>query len=389
MISGGFKESGKNGAQLEDRLKRAAGRYGLRFLGPNCIGVANPHHHFNATFFQKNCMPGFIGMVSQSGSFVTQMFDYLVRSGLGFSTGISVGNEADIDLVDGLKHLAQCPQTNVIGLYIESIRRGREFVRTARAISPRKPIVACYVGGSEGGRRAGRSHTGALAGPDRLYEGIFRQSGIIRARTIEELFDFCWVLGTCPLPHNNQIIIQTHSGGPGAAAADAASRAGLTVPPLPENMGRKLAPLMPHTGSLGNPVDLTYAKSPLDYYNRIPQILLEDPQVGGLLTYFLLPKRMVISGLKQLGVPQDQLDQKVLEFIHAQAQDFTRQVSASSKPCIGFSFRDRHDPLIKSLQDNGLPLLSSPERAARAMGALVTYVAYCDKLADSQQSKCP
>ena len=136
------------------------------------------------------------------------MFGYLDRHGLGFSSGISVGNEANLDIVDCMSHLAACPHTRVIGLYIESIRRGREFIDVARTIVPHKPIVAFYVGGSEAGKRAGLSHTGALAGPDALYDGVFRQSGVIRAHSIPELFDYCWVLGTCPRPGGNRVIVQ-------------------------------------------------------------------------------------------------------------------------------------------------------------------------------------
>jgi len=216
VVSGGFAELGtREGVALQATLEETARRHDIRFLGPNCIGVVNPHLRFNTTFFEYGCDPGFIGIASQSGSFVTQMFDYLGRFGLGFSTGISVGNEASIDIVDAMEYLAACPNTRVIALYIEGIRRGRAFVETARAIVPHKPIVAYYVGGSEAGRKAGRSHTGALAGPDRLYDGVFRQSGILRAGSIEELFDFCWALGSCPLPRGDGLIIQTHSGGPG------------------------------------------------------------------------------------------------------------------------------------------------------------------------------
>jgi acetyl-CoA synthetase (ADP-forming) len=184
VISGGFKE-----VDLEKELVAVANKYGMRFLGPNCIGVANTRHKLNTTFMAFQGAPGFIGMASQSGSFVTQMFGYLSDYALGFSTAFSVGNEANIDIVDCMEYLGACPDTRVIALYIEGIRRGRAFVETARSIVPKKPIVALYVGGSEAGSRAGLSHTGALAGPDRLYEGIFRQSGVIRARSVTEMFD--------------------------------------------------------------------------------------------------------------------------------------------------------------------------------------------------------
>ncbi len=253
VVSGGFKEVGGEGRELEKKLLTVADQYGMRFLGPNCLGVANPHHKFNVTFLPFEGWPGFIGLASQSGSLITQMFGYLSRFNLGFSSGISVGNEASIDIVDCLEYLAVCPHTRVIGLYIETIRRGREFIEVARTIVPCKPIVAFYVGGSEAGKRAGLSHTGALAGPDPLYEGVFRQSGVIRAHSIPELFDFCWVLGACPRPGGNRVIVQTHSGGPGAAAADASSRAGLELPQLSEQTLAKIAPMVPQTGSVNNP----------------------------------------------------------------------------------------------------------------------------------------
>ena len=188
IVSGGFREAGPAGAELEAKLLGIARRYGLRFLGPNCIGVANPHHRLNTTFLECEGRPGHIGLASQSGSFITQMFNYLARRSLGFSSAFSVGNEADLDLVDCLAYLGACPRTRVIALYVEGIRRGRRFMETARRIAAQKPIVAFYVGGSEAGGRAGRSHTGALSGPDEIYDAVFRQSGIIRAQSISELF---------------------------------------------------------------------------------------------------------------------------------------------------------------------------------------------------------
>ena len=303
VVSGGFQEIGREGVGLQKQLMETADKYNIRYLGPNCIGIANPHFKLNTTFLQDTSNPGFIGMASQSGSFITQMFDYLARYGLGFSTGFSVGNEANIDIVDCMEYLALCPHTKVIALYIEGIRRGRKFIDTARSIVPEKPIVAYYIGGSEAGKRAGFSHTGALAGPDELYDGVFRQSGIIRARTIEELFDFSWVLGSMPAVKGNRVVIQTHSGGPGAAAADACDRSGLDLPELSSRTIERLKPYVPYTGSVGNPVDITFSKNPADYYSRIPNILLEDNSVDALIMYFLMPEQIVERALSAMGVP--------------------------------------------------------------------------------------
>ncbi len=224
VVSGGFREGGKEGIAREKELVRIAEKYEIRILGPNCIGVANPSFKLNTTFVPHEGPGGFIGLASQSGSFVTQMFNYLHRYSLGFSTAFSVGNEAVIDLVECMEYLGACPETKVIALYIEGIKRGRAFIETARSIVPHKPIVAFYVGGSEAGKKAGFSHTGSMAGPDRIYDGVFEQCGIIRGGSVTELFDFCWALGGLPRAKGNRVVIQTHSGGPGAAAADACGK---------------------------------------------------------------------------------------------------------------------------------------------------------------------
>jgi acyl-CoA synthetase (NDP forming) len=384
VVSGGFTEVGEEGTRLQAELGAIAQKHGIRFLGPNCIGVVNPHHHLNSTFLPYENKPGFIGMASQSGSFITQMFDYLGRFGLGFSTGFSLGNEADIDLVDGLRYLAHCPHTRVIALYVESIRRGREFIDTARAIVPHKPIVAFYVGGSQEGRQAGFSHTGALAGPDRLYAGVFRQSGIIRANSISELFDFCWVLGACPIPAGNHVIIQTHSGGPGAVAADACGRNGLALPAIDADTLAKLEPYVPHTGSCNNPIDLTFTRNPLDYYLKIPEILLESPACNGVLTYFLVPSKTVRQSLESMGVAAEQLEIETEKLLEGLAQAIVGLPAQHAKPFIGFSFRNRNDLFTRKLYDRGLPVLPDPGRAARAMAALVTYRQLKDKIESSR-----
>jgi len=384
VVSGGFAEIGAEGTQLQQALEAVAQKHGIRFLGPNCIGIVNSHHGLNSTFLPYDIRPGFIGMASQSGSFITQMFDYLGRYELGFSTGFSVGNEADIDLVDCLQYLAHCPHTRVIALYIESIRRGREFIETARAILPRKPIVAYYVGGSEEGRRAGFSHTGALAGPDRLYAGIFRQSGIIRADSITELFDFCWALGTCPVPAGGDVIIQTHSGGPGAVAADACGRSGLSLPAIDADTLAKLEPFVPHTGSCQNPIDLTFTRNPLDYYLKIPEILLASPACQGVLTYFLVPSKTVHQSLKLMGVAADQLAAETDKVLATIAEAIAALPARYGKPLVGFSFRNHADPFTRKLYELGLPVLPDPGRAARALAALGTYRQFKTKIETSR-----
>jgi acyl-CoA synthetase (NDP forming) len=301
------------------------------------------------------------------------MFGYLDRFGLGFSSGISVGNEANVDIVDGMEYLAACPNTKVIGLYIESIRRGRAFIELARSIVPSKPIVAFFAGGSEAGKRASFSHTGSMAGPDSLYDGVFRQCGIIRANSITELFDFCGVLGSCFRPQGNRVVIQTHSGGPGAAAADACSRNGLKLPRFSENTLDKLTALVPHTGSVNNPVDLTFSKNPMDYFATIPDVLLEEPAAEGLLIYYLTPKKLIRRTMESMEIPPDQIPELTEKLFNDQARFLAALTQKHQKPIIGFTFQSHENPFIQKLIKHGLPVFPSPERAARAMFALVSY----------------
>ncbi len=380
IVSGGFKEVGGNGIALEKQICDIAARYGMRFVGPNCIGAVNPHHKFNATYFPYNQAAGFIGMASQSGSFITQMFDYLSGFGLGYSTGISVGNEANIDIVDCLEYLGACPHTRVISLYIETIRRGREFIDMARSIVPYKPIVAYYVGGSEGGKKATFSHTGALSGPDKLYDGVFRQSGVIRANSIEEMFDFCLCLGLCPKPAGNRVLIQTHSGGPGAVAADVCSREGLILNPITTQTLEKLKQYVPHTGSTGNPIDITYSKNSMDYYESIPKVLIEDEASDAMLIYFLMPGHSVRRALEGFGITGEKATSQAGAFIDDQSKTVADLIKGFSKPFIGFSFYTRENRFIRNLQDNGVAVLPSPVRAARALAAMVRYTDYRKKI---------
>ena len=380
IVSGGFREVGREGVGREQKLVEIANKYGIRFLGPNCIGVANPYQKLNTTFLRYLGDPGFIGMASQSGSFVTQMFNYLSRLSLGFSTAFSVGNEANVDIVDCMEYLGKCPDTKVIALYIEGIKRGRQFVKIARSIIPHKPIVALYVGGSEAGRRAGFSHTGALAGSDQLYDGVFHQSGVIRAYSIGELFDMCWVLGCLPEPKGPRVVIQTHSGGPGATAADSCGREGLELPALSHNTIKKLSPFIPNTGSIRNPVDITFTKNPMDYFSDIPTVLLEEDNADILLIYFLVPSQMVNRALEHMGLSKDQAIEQGAKLINAQCKSIAQLLEIHKKPIVGYTYRSIQEDFTKNLIKQGLPVFQGPERAVRALKALVQYYRLREKI---------
>ncbi|MBW2622983.1 MAG: CoA-binding protein [Deltaproteobacteria bacterium] len=385
VISGGFKETGEEGAKLEEELKEIAEKYRIRFLGPNCIGVANPHHRLNPTPFPYEGPPGYIGLASQSGSYVTQMFDYLKPLGLGFSAAFSVGNEASIDLVDCLEYFGACEKTKVIALYIEGIRRGKEFIETARSIVPHKPIVAYYIGGTETGKRAGTSHTGALAGPDDLYSGMFRQSGVLRCGSITELFDFCWTLGSLPAPKGRGVVVQTNSGGPGANAADALGRAGLTLADLSEETDKKLRPFFPPTASISNPVDMTFSRNSMDLFSAIPQILIEDKNTGSLLVYFISQGKMMSRSMESMGLSPEQIEKQALSSIQSQADGLIRLRNKYNKPVICFTFGNLSEPLPQALIQGGVPVFPGPERAVTALQAMLKYGEFKGRITAAQE----
>jgi acyl-CoA synthetase (NDP forming) len=374
VVSGGFREAGPEGVKLQKKLEAIADEYGIRFLGPNCLGVANPHHKLNPTTITLDGPPGFVGLASQSGSFVTQMFDYLDRHGMGFSAAISVGNEASIDIVDCLEYLGACPHTKVITLYIEGITRGRKFIETARAITPHKPIVALYVGGSDAGKHAGRSHTGSLSGPNEIYDGVFRQCGIVRAQSLAELFDYALALGTLPRPKGNRVVIQTHSGGPGATAADACGRAGLTLPALSEDTIEKLTTMIPKTASTANPVDVTFSRNFAENFLDIPDALLGDPNVDMLLCYFLYPGLFIARILKEMDVPAESIPAERDKMVAVHTENFFNLTRLHpDKPVVGFTYRSLQESMVRDLLNRGVPIYRDPERAARSLAAVLEY----------------
>ncbi|MEE9910525.1 MAG: CoA-binding protein [Deltaproteobacteria bacterium] len=385
VVSGGFREAGPEGVALQRELEAVADRFGIRFLGPNCLGIANPHLKLNPTTITAEGPPGFVGLASQSGSFVTQMFDYLHLHGMGFSAAVSVGNEANIDIVNCLEYLGACPHTKVITLYVEGITRGRAFIETAQAITPHKPIVALYIGGSEAGRHAGLSHTGSLSGPDEIYDGMFKQCGIIRARTLAELFDYALALGTLPRPKGNRVIIQTHSGGPGATAADACGRAGLTLPRLSAETVEKLKPMIPRTASTANPLDLTYSLNSAQNFFDIPDILLEDEKADILLAYFLSPGMFMERIMREMGVPEETIPAERDKMIDQHADQFVSlKERHPDKAIIGFTYRSLQEKMVRRVLDQGIPVYQDPERAARSLAAVLQYYEMRDKIVQGE-----
>ncbi len=254
VITGGFAESGAEGARLQEELKQNAARCGIRVVGPNCQGVNYPYHGLCA------CWPlitrrGAMAIASQSGTVAAAMADWASEERLGFSAFVSMGNRVDVDEADLIEFFASDPNTKVITLYIEGVKDARKFLDAARACQ--KPIVILKSGRTEQGRKAAESHTRSLAGTDEVYDAVFRQLRIHRAATLEELYDFSKALAYVPPPAGPRMLIVTSSGGSAIIATDVAEENGFRVSPLPGEVASRLREFLPPHCIVGNPLDLT------------------------------------------------------------------------------------------------------------------------------------
>ena len=374
VCTAGFKEVGADGKRLEQKLNETAARWGIRFVGPNCMGIINSAISLNLTVMSLDRRPGLLGLASQSGTYVTQTLSYLRNRGIRLSKAISTGNEANIDLIEAMEYLGEDEQSRAIILYIEAIRDGHRFIEAARKITPYKPVFAQYVGGSAAGAKAGMSHTGAMAGPDFLYEGIFKQAGIIRVHSIEDLYAHGWTAATQPPLKGNRIAIVTHSGGPATAMSNVADQGGLTIPTLSAGVQSQIWPRIPPHAASSNPVDLTFNMDTDQMTVHIPEILFQSGEIDG----------MIIHGPMRTGWMRDVYPHLAMLFGNMSLEDFIAQFSKDLSPAMALpvkynmpmiicSFLDRSDNYTEAYEDNNIPVFDAPEKAARAMLALLRH----------------
>jgi acetate---CoA ligase (ADP-forming) len=290
VISDGFRERNAEGAIREDELRNITLSYGMRLVGPNCMGIINtdPKMNLNATFSQVYPSIGNIAFLSQSGAMGLTILEHVKTLNMGLSSFVSVGNRADVSYHDFLQYWEQDPATKVILLYLESFGDPDKFARIARRVSMKKPIVAVKSGTTAAGARAASSHTGALASSDVASSILFKNAGIIRVNTVEELFNMAAMLSTQPLPKGRRLVIVTNGGGPGIIAADAAASNGLLVEELSEATRAKIRPMMKRDINIGNPIDTT-AGATAEEYEGILRILAEDENVDSVLAIFAPP----------------------------------------------------------------------------------------------------
>ena len=352
VISAGFREVGADGAEREQRLFEIAKRYGMRLVGPNCMGIinSNPDVSLNATFAPVMPPNGRAAFVSQSGALGLSVLDHAREYGIGISQFVSVGNKADVSGNDLLEEWERDSSVGVILMYVESFGNPRRFLEIASRITRRKPIIAVKSGRSRAGARAAASHTGALAASDVAVEALLAQAGVIRATTVEELFEMATAFDARSLPRSRRTAVLTNAGGPGILATDALEASGLELAELSAETTRKLAPLFPGEASIRNPLDMIASATP-EGYRAALEALLRDPGTDAVVPIFVPP----------LGVRQDDVVVAIVEAANA----------VPGKPLLGVLMGREGLPAGREqLLDANIPTYVFPESAARALAVL-------------------
>jgi acetyl coenzyme A synthetase (ADP forming)-like protein len=359
VISAGFAEVGDAGRALQQQLVERVRNYGMRMIGPNCMGLINasPDVSLNASFSPVMPPPGRIGFSSQSGALGLAILELARQRGVGLSTFISVGNKADVSGNDLLQYWELDPSTTVVLLYLESFGNARRFARIARRIARSKPIVAVKAGRTRAGSRAAGSHTAALAASDVAVNALFQQSGVIRADTIDEMFDVAACLEAQPLPAGRHVAVVTNAGGPGILAVDACEAAGLEVPEFSGATRDRLREFLPAEATVSNPVDMVASAGP-DAYRRTIEIALQSPDVDALIVIFAPVDRRtsgeILSAIRD-GIAAG------------------RHAGATGKPVLACVMAESGKLAPLDVEGEHVPAYAFPENAARALGKVAAY----------------
>lgn len=353
VITAGFREVGRDGLELEKRLLEVCRHHGLRMLGPNCVGMMDTATPINATFAASFANKGETAFISQSGALCVAILDWSAKNGLGFSKFVSLGNKADLNEADLIEDAGGDPNTKVILCYMESVVDGARLIDVAKRTSRRKPIVIMKSGISQAGAQAASSHTGALAGSDVAYETAFRQSGIIRARTMGELFDLASAFATQPIPAGRRVAIVTNSGGPGIITSDAIETLGLRMARFTKETIDALRSGLPAEANLYNPVDVI-GDANADRYRFALERVLTDENVDSCIT--LLSPTAVLDAVAVSDI-----------IIAARA-------SHRDKPMVAaYMGGAKVEEGAARLTANGIPCYDFPEPAIGALAGLSRY----------------
>lgn len=379
LISGGFAETGEEGAKIQREIVEIARHGGIRFVGPNCMGHFNAHADFYTTPFVPSVKKGPVALISQSGNSGASIVHSGWKVGLGFSKFVSTGNEADLHFEDYLEYLAEDDETRVILGYIEGFRDGRRFFELAREITRKKPIVIMKAARTELGARAAKSHTAALAGSDLVVDAVFKQCGVIRVEEISELITVALALLGQPLPRGKKVGVVSMGGGLGVVAADAIKKQGLDLPPLSPTTMEKLNSRMSSRWSHSNPVDP--AGDMVSYHSLWP--LIEDKNID--IT-------MIIGGFGMVGLIDDLLGavnmatDEVDKMLQAAQGEELKNLDTTielmkkyQKPVVFTTMVSdavNRGAVYDKLEQNYLTPCATPEMSAKVLAHLVRYSEY-------------
>jgi acetyltransferase len=356
VITAGFREVGPVGAAREDELMAVARRYGMRVIGPNCMGIINtePAWSIDASFSATRSPPGSVAMVTQSGALGEAILADSAAAGLGVSMFASVGNLADVTAADLIEYWEHCDAVRIILLYVESLGNPARFVEAARRVGRHKPILAVKSGRSAAGAAAAGSHTGSVAGADVAADTLFQQCGVLRVESFREMFSLAASLLYQPVPKDDRIAIVTNAGGPGILATDALDSSGLRIPTFSKATTAALRRALPAEASVHNPVDLI-ASADAERYRKALRAVVKDPNVDGLLVLFVSP--IMIDAMA------------VAEAIVAETVEGGTRGKKPVLACL--MGRQRGVEAAQLLRDHGIPVYRYPEDAARTMRMLV------------------
>jgi acetyltransferase len=355
IISAGFKEIGPEGKALEDRITEIRKRYGLRIIGPNCLGIIRPSIDLNATFINRMPKPGNIAFISQSGALGSAILDWAIHENIGFSNFVSIGSMIDVDFGDLIDYFGTDPKTKSILMYIEGITDARKFMSAARHFARAKPIIVVKAGKYGESAKAVASHTGSLSSEDLIYDKAFKRAGMVRVDEIADLFNCAEVLGTQPLPRGRNLAIITNAGGPGVMATDALiAREGKVAQPSPKTM-ETLSGFLPHYWSHGNPIDIL-GDAEADRYRATIEACLNDENVDGIL---------IIYTAQAVAEPVE-----VAKNIVALCKTRGYQNKTITTSFMGYGEVEEANRI---LSENNIPTYSTPEQAVKTYMYMYQY----------------
>jgi acetyltransferase len=355
IISAGFKEAGKEGALLEEQVRKISRERHIRVLGPNCLGLINTANSMNATFAADMLPKGRIAFFSQSGAMGIAIMDWAIGNEIGFSKFVSLGNKTDLSESDFIEYFMEDPGTDLILGYIEDVVNGRRFMEVAQRATRLKPIILLKSGGTEAGARAASSHTGALAGSDVAFDAAFRQTGIMRALGVQDLFDTALAFAEGKIPAGNRLLVITNAGGPGIIAADTAERLGVNLPHMTKESITAMAQRLPPNATVFNPVDVI-GDATSERYGAVLEQAVGDANVDGILVIL---------------TPQAMTD------MEGTADRVIAAAGTTRKPIITcFMGEKRVRPAINRLKAASIPNFSYPEMAVKAFRRLSDHRAW-------------